>query len=216
MGRLGIYLKPTQTIDSDHESIQEIAKALSRNRAGWVEKATRLFYFVRDSIPYNLFMISMYAEDFKANCILEWKQGYCVQKAVLLAALARAMGIPARLAFARIRNHRTPAELREKLGTNIFPRHCYNQLYLEGRWINLAATFDQGLCQRHELPTVEFNGTDDALLPPLDFNENSYIEYLRLYGSRADLPLKWITRETSKVWGTEKRPWLGEDDYKGW
>ena len=35
--------------------------------------------------------------------------GFCVNKAVLLAALARAVGIPARLGFADVRNHLSSA-----------------------------------------------------------------------------------------------------------
>ncbi len=48
-------------------------------------------------------MISAFEEDFKASRVLEWGKGYCVQKAVLLEALARAAGIPSRLAFEKIR-----------------------------------------------------------------------------------------------------------------
>ena len=87
------------------------------------EKAVKLFYFVRDSIRYNLFMISVFEEDFKASRILEWGKGYCVQKAVLLTALARAAGIPTRMAFAQIRNHRVPEHIVKTTGSNIFPRH---------------------------------------------------------------------------------------------
>lgn len=209
-------MKSTGAIDSEHKAIKEAAAELGRNCGSWEEKAVRLFYFVRDSIEYSIFMISMYPEDFKASSVLTWRKGYCVQKAVLLAALGRAMGIPTRLAFAKIRNHRVPAELMERLGTNIFPRHGYDQLYIGGRWISLAATFDRELCQRHGLSTVEFNGVDDAMLPPTDLDGERYIEYLAMYQPRADLPLKWITGETSKIWGPEKRPWLNEEDIRGW
>jgi len=216
MKNIGLYLRPTQAIDSEHKSIKEVARELSSGSSVMAEKAVKLFYFVRDRVPYSLFMISMYPEDFRASRVLEWKKGYCVQKAVLLAALGRAMGIPSRLAFAKIRNHRVPAQLRERMGTDIFPRHCYNQLYLDERWVSVATNFDRELCRRNGFPPVEFNGVDDAFLPPKDLAGNPYVEYLVRYGPRADLPLKWITRETSKIWGTEKRPWLKEEDFKEW
>jgi len=161
-------------------------------------------------------MISVYPEDFKASRVLEWGKGYCVQKAVLMAALGRATGIPTRLTFAKIRNHRAPAQLKERLGTDIFPRHGYDQFYLGDRWVSVAATFDRELCQRNGLPTVEFNGVDDAVLPDKDLDGNPYIEYLQMYKPRADLPLPWITQATSRIWGSDKRPWLSKAEAKGW
>jgi transglutaminase-like putative cysteine protease len=105
---LDVYLRPTFTIESGHARIIETAKEIIRDCQTDKEKAIRLFYFVRDMIYYNVDMVSVFKEDFKATRILEWGQGYCVQKAVLLAALGRASGIPTRLTFAKIRNHKLP------------------------------------------------------------------------------------------------------------
>ena len=209
-----IYLKSTEAIDSDQELIQETAKKLTLGCTNDVEKAINLFYFVRDSIRYNIYMISMYLDDFKASTVLSRGKGYCVQKAVLLAALGRAVNIPARLAFARIKNHRVPAHLIERTGTDIFPRHGYNQFYLNGEWVSMAATFDKELCLKNGLPTVEFDGKHDAILPEIDLAGNLYIEYLEVYQPQADLPLEWITKETSRIWGAEKRAWLNKVDYQ--
>jgi len=207
-----IYLKPTEAIDSDQELIQETARNLTLGCTNDTEKAIKLFYFVRDSIRYNIYMISMYLNDFKASTVLSRRKGYCVQKAVLLAALGRALNIPTRLVFASIKNHRVPAHLIERTGTDIFPRHGYNQFYLNGEWVSMAATFDRELCLKNGLPTVEFDGAHDAILPKIDLAGNLYIEYLEVYQPQADLPLEWITRETSRIWGKEKRAWLDKTD----
>lgn len=159
------YLKSTEAIECDHPSIRVKARELVGNVASQRASALRLFRFVRDRIPYNLFMISMHPDDFRATFVLEAGKGYCVQKAVLLCALARAVGIPSRLALARIRNHRIPPALQARLGRNEFPGHGYNQFFLEGRWISAAATFDASLCNQINVPVVEFNGREDALLP---------------------------------------------------
>jgi len=208
LSEMEIYLKPTEAINSDSEAIQEKARELTRDCGGEEEKAVKLFYFVRDSIHYNVYMISMYLEDFVASTTLQRGKGYCVEKAVLLAALGRAAGIPTRLAFARIKNHRVPARLLDRIGTNVFPRHGYNQFYLNGHWVTAAATFDKGPCQKNGLPTVEFDGVHDATLPETDLSGNPYIEYLEKYEPQADLPLEWITQEVSKIWGVDKRAWL--------
>jgi len=67
-----------------------------------------LFYFVRDEIKYTIYISKLREKDNRATEILSRKKGYCVQKAVLLVALARASGIPARLRFADIVNFKLP------------------------------------------------------------------------------------------------------------
>ncbi len=72
-----IYLKPTFTIETNHKKIIETARNLTKDCLSNKDKAVKLFYFVRDSIPYNLYMISVFVEDFKASRVLEWGKGYC-------------------------------------------------------------------------------------------------------------------------------------------
>ena len=206
--KLEIYLRPTSTIDSDNEKIREKARLITLDTSNEREKTVKLFYFVRDSIHYNVYMISVFIEDFVASKILEWGKGYCVQKAVLLTALGRASGIPTRMVFARIRNHRVPEKVQNMFGGNVFPRHGYNQFFIEGRWVSVAATFDKKLCKEHRLPTVEFDGKSDSILPDRDLDGNPYIEYLEKFDPREDLPFNWIYEAISKKIGTEKRAWL--------
>ncbi len=201
-----IYLTPTFTIESDHERIIQTAMDLTENCTENTEKAVKLFYFVRDSIHYSFYMISVFIEDFKASKVLEWGKGYCVQKAVLLASLGRAAGIPSRMTFAKIKNHSIPPQVVQKLGTNTFPRHGYNQFFLNGRWISAAATFDKKLCRKNGLPTVEFDGKSDSVLPEKTLNGAPYIEYLEKFPPKSDLPFEWIVERTSKVVGPDKRP----------
>jgi transglutaminase-like putative cysteine protease len=209
------YLRPTFTIDSDHLKIIETARDLTNGCSSNEEKAVKLFYFVRDFIPYNLYMISLFIEDFKASRILEWKEGYCVQKAVLLTALARAAGIPSRLVFAMIRNHKVPAHIFQQLGNNLFYRHGYNQFFLNGGWVSVAATFDKNSCEKNRLPAVEFDGKTDATLPEKDHKGRPYIEYVEKFPDFEDLPFDWIydaiAEKTIEVLGPDKRPWRGKD-----
>ncbi len=206
------YLKATAAIDSDNRSIIETAENLIKECSTDAEKAVKLFYFVRDSVRYNLFMISVFKEDFVASRVLKWGKGYCVQKAVLLTALGRASGIPSRLVFAKIRNHRVPAHIVQQLKGNIFPRHGYNQFFLNGKWVSAAATFDKGLCEKNGLPTVEFDGRTDAILPERDLKGRPYIEYIEKFPSKDGLPFDWIYAKISKIVGTDKRPWLKRTD----
>jgi len=209
-----IYLRATPTLDAGHKRIVETARTLTRGCSSDEEKAVKLFYFVRDSIGYNVFMISVFIEDFRASRILEWGKGYCVQKAVLLAALGRAAGIPSRLAFAKIRNHKLPEHIFQIIKTNTFPRHGYNQFLLNGQWVSAAATFDKNLCEKNGLPTVEFDGKTDAILPEKGLKGEPYIEYLEKFPPHDDLPFHWIAEKITEIVGPDKRPWL-DKDYEG-
>ena len=114
-----VFLRPTPTIDSDQEKIQDTARRLTEGCTDDADKAVRLFYFVRDSIRYNVFMISVFKEDFIASRILEWGKGYCVQKAVLLTALGRAAEAGARAATrARARSRAATARATRAAATS--------------------------------------------------------------------------------------------------
>jgi len=215
---MNVYLKPTFTIESDHDQIIETAKKIIGDCQTDKEKAIRLFYFVGDMIYYNVNMVSVFEEDFKATATLQWQQGYCVQKAVLLTAMGRAAGIPTRLAFAKIKNHQLSPDILQiknhqlspdilqRLGTNIFPRHGYNQFYLNGRWISVTATFNKTLCEKMNWPTVEFDGENDSILAPKDLGGKPYIEYIEKFGHKGDLPFQWIKDRITKMVGADKRP----------
>ncbi len=211
---MGRYLRATSTIEAQHEKIIETATNVTRGCVSDEEKAVALFYFVRDTIRYNIYMISVFLEDFRASKILEWGKAYCVQKAVLLTALGRAAGIPSRLVFAKIRNHRIPDHVVQMFTTNIFPRHGYNQFFLNGKWVSAAATFDKVLCEKNGLPTVEFDGKKDAILPDKDLQGAPYIEYIEKFPPKEDLPFDWIKERVSQLVGTDKRPWLNKNQEK--
>lgn len=208
------YTIPTKAIDSDNEAIIEKAFQLTSHCGNDREKAVALFYFVRDRIHYSIYMVSTYFEDFMASTILTRGRGYCVQKAVLLVALARAVDIPSRLIFARIKNHKAPQELIAQTGLDVFPSHGYTQLFLGGRWVGATPAFDRDLCEKIGVPVVKFDGIHDAPLAPQDLSGNPYIEYIEKYEPRADLPFEWLRGKIVPIWG-EKPAWLTLEDAKG-
>ena len=79
------YLGATRTIDVGSKPIRDTSAALIEGCSSDAEKAVRLFYFVRDQIPYSIYMISMFEEDFVASTVLERGKGYCVQKTTVAA-----------------------------------------------------------------------------------------------------------------------------------
>ncbi len=188
------YLSPTFFIDSDTVSVREKSREVIGSEIREREKATNLFFFVRDKIKYSHYVSRSSPEDFRASQILSRGAGYCVQKAVLLVALARAADIPARLRFSKIRNHLTPPELLEKRGTNVFAYHGLAELYLESSWIKATPTYDLDYCKKTGTTPVHFDGKKDALLPPRTLDGRPHIEYLKDRGFFHDLPFNELQK----------------------
>lgn len=176
---LEAFLKPTPTFDADHPSIRESALSLTAGAAGDLDKARRLFYFVRDQVRYKFWPEPLPPEEiFRASRTLEARTGFCIPKAILLASLARASGIPAGISFADIRNHRLSEVALEIMGTNVIRLHGYTVLFLRGEWVKATPAFDIQMCKEHRLPPVEFDGTSDAMLPGHDLDGKPYIDYV--------------------------------------
>ena len=197
------YLKPTPTIDCDTRSIKEKAQELTSRQGKLTEKARSLFYFVRDEIKYNPYSPRYLPEHYRASTILERREGYCVQKAVLLAALARAAGIPARLRFANIRNYLPLRKLIEEMGTNLFVYHGYDELYIEGKWIKATPTFDLKMCQENHIVPVEFDGRNNAVFHSHNQDGDLHIKYICDHGHCQDLPWDEIQNARTQIYGAE-------------
>jgi transglutaminase-like putative cysteine protease len=193
------YLTATFFIDCDQAAIKEKSRELTANIEGAKEKSIRLFYFVKDEIRYNIYTPRPGDSDFKASHVLDIGEGYCVQKAILLVALARAAGIPARLRFAEIQNHLTPAEMVEKRGSNIFPWHGLTELFINGRWVKATPTYDLKYCKKMGVPPVDFDGENDAMLPSQAEDGRLNVEYRLDRGFFDDLPLDEL-RKASVSW----------------
>lgn len=191
---LDLYLKPTFVIDSDSRVIKEKAILLTKKCGSQIEKATELFYFVRDGIRYNPYLPlqSNDLSEHKASRTLQRGEGYCIQKAVLLTALARAVGIPSRLGFSDIRNHAVPEKLKEMMGTNIFVYHGYSEFWLNNRWVKVTPAFNKEMCSKFGIMPVEFDGINDAVFLAKNKKGEPHIEYMRHRGTFPDLPYKEI------------------------
>jgi transglutaminase-like putative cysteine protease len=184
-------LGPTEFIESAAPEIVRLAAGLAR--ATPRETATALFDWVRDNVRYDPRSALDGKDEYRATAVLARGHGFCVQKAVLLAALARASGIPARLGFADVRNHKSPAWLREFMGTDVFVFHGYVELQLDGKWVKATPAFDTESSRRAGVLPVVLDGTNDAMLHPVDPAGHPYIEYLRYRGVFNDLPFDEMT-----------------------
>ena len=189
------YLKSTAIIDCDSESIKAKAQALTVGLKTDRDKAIALFYFVRDKIKFDAFAPGHLKEHYIASETLARGTGYCQQKAILLVALARAAGIPARPGYVDIRDHSIPKKFVDLMGgSNIVFHHGYAQLYIDGKWVHASSNLDLETCRKYKFIPVEFDGIYDAKDPSHDQNGKPHIEQLRDRGGYEDFPWDEICR----------------------
>ncbi|MCB1698045.1 MAG: transglutaminase family protein [Pseudomonadales bacterium] len=181
-------LRPSRFIDSGHPAITALAGSLVDPAAGDVANAVALFYRVRDGIRYNPYLAGASPADYLASATLAAAEGWCVTKALVLAALCRAAGIPARVGYADVRNHLSTERLREAMQTDVFYFHGYTSLFLEGRWVKATPAFNIELCEKFGLRPLDFNGRQDSLYHAFNVAGNRHMEYLRERGEFIDLP----------------------------
>ncbi len=186
------YLTPTFYMDADHPEIIDFSHRHSKNAETELQLAIQLYYAVRDKIRYNPYSIDPDKKAMKASRILEKREGYCVAKAVLLAACLRSQGIRARLGFANVRNHVTTGRLKEMMGTDLFVWHGYTDIFLEGKWVKATPAFNLSLCEAFHIKPLEFNGREDSIFHPFDTLGNRHMEYVQDHGSFSDLPWERI------------------------
>lgn len=187
------YLSPTYFIDSDVSEVIAFAGDYAGDKKTSVEKGIALFYAVRDKIRYDPYRIDLEKkESFKASVIISRGYGYCVAKAIALAAVARASGISSRLGFADVRNHLSTERLRQLMKTDTFIFHGYTELFLEGRWVKATPTFNLSLCDKFGVNPLDFDGRKDSLFHPYDKEGKRHMEYVKDHGPFSDVPYEKI------------------------
>ena len=187
------FLAPGRFVDSDHPAVVAFVREHAKG-ATPRERAVALYYAVRDGVRYNPFLDYSREDAFRGSHCLAAGEGFCIGKAALLAAAARADGIPARVGFADVKNHLTTPALRERMGSDLFVYHGYAELHLEGKWVKATPAFNIELCRRFKVKPLEFDGREDSIFHAFDEDERRHMEYLRDRGTYADVPAEEIMR----------------------
>jgi len=195
-----IYLQPTKFIDSNSPLIIEFAWESAKGAATQIETAVKIFYAVRDQIRYDPYNIDVSPEQFRASVVLAKKSGFCIEKALLLSATARALGIPSRLGFTDVRNHLTTKRLRALMQTDLFVFHGYSELFLNEKWVKATPTFNSALCKRFGVHPIDFDGTSDSIFHEFDTEGKKHMEYVNDRGHFADLPYEKIMTTLRKYY----------------
>lgn len=169
---LRAYLAATTYCDHTHPFVQRKARELTRGLETPEERAIAIFYWVRDEIHYRLGFWNRTASE-----TLVEGEGTCTNKANLLVALTRAVGIPAGYGVMDVAGQ-------HYLGPGMLPffarrvaqrsRHYYAVVHL-GCWVKVDPSDDRALVERVAPLTwadddaqvyrvVEWDGRRDATL----------------------------------------------------
>jgi transglutaminase-like putative cysteine protease len=122
--------KPNQYIQSDDSAIVAAAKKAAEGKTDPWQVVVALEGFVHGAMKNK-----GYTQAFATAAeVLRSLEGDCTEHGVLLAALARARGIPARVAVGLVY-----MESRQAFGY-----HLWTKVYVAGRWIPIDGTLGQG------------------------------------------------------------------------
>lgn len=122
--------RPNNLVQSDDPLIVTMAKSVAPGETDPLKVGIELEKYVRQTIKLKDFSqaFSTAAE------VARNPEGDCTEHAVLLAALARARGIPARVAIGLVYQD----------GKRSFAYHMWNELWTGDRWVPLDATLGRG------------------------------------------------------------------------
>ena len=198
MTDLSPFIEPNAFVDSDHPEVVAWARAHSDPAADPRTNAVALYYAVRDGFRYNPWRVRTTPDAYRASGVLLRERsegGHCIDKAVLLAAATRCVGVPSRLHFANVRNHIGTEELERKLGTDLLVFHGYTELHLDGRWVAATPAFNRELCEHLGVAPLEFDGRGDSIFQQYDRSGGRFMEYVHDYGHFADIPFELMVGE---------------------
>lgn len=206
-------IKETPFFNYSTPTIQQFVEKAIEGKTTDVEKATHLYYLVRDKWVYNPYSLSFRSERWKASEIMQKSSGHCIDKAVLLITFARACGIPAKLHLAKVTNHIAVEKLTEKFGTNILTPHGYVELFLNEKWVKATPTFNKELCQILNVAPLDFDGIEDSYFQEYNKKGAKFMEYLEDYGTFSELPLEFMITNMKENYPDFENKYQGAVDF---
>lgn len=126
------YLKSSKHIDFYEESVKQKTNELLASISDEKEKIKAAFEYVRDEIKHSGDIESERVTN-SASDVLKYKEGICIAKSYLLAAILRYGGIPAGLCYQKLTKGDTP--------DNGYVIHGLNAVFVsdENKWVRLDA-----------------------------------------------------------------------------
>jgi transglutaminase-like putative cysteine protease len=164
------YLAATYMCNHDSPWIQKLAEDITNGATTPMEKALRIFSYVRDRVCFSL----AYSRSTATQTI---KRGYgdCLSKSNAQVALLRSMDIPARFRRVKVESVTLHHLVADFLYKQMPPTasHFWPECFLDDRWISCEAFLDKplydgmlkkGLITKDQVPTIEWDGKSDLII----------------------------------------------------
>jgi len=171
--------------------VQEFLKKVDQQQSK-NEQAIELYLLVRDGWKYNPLVYHTKKEHFTASEIMQREGGHCLDKSIILITGLRALGIPAKIHLAKVKNHIGVERIIELLGNDELAPHGYVEAMLNGKWVACAPAFNQSLCEKLGVDVLEFNGKNDSIFQPYNAKGDQFMQYLEDYGTFDDFPYDFV------------------------
>lgn len=149
------FLKPSLVLDINNRLIKRLARRAVGEEKDTVAQADALRNFVTKYITEKSLGVGFAT----ATEVAKNRRGDCTEHGVLLAALARAVGIPARGASGLID---IPAGF--KVQGLQFGYHMWTQVYINGKWVDLDAAMRQTDCAPTHIAVSLLPLNDEGLI----------------------------------------------------
>jgi len=197
--------QPTYFLNFESEIVQQFIIQNTTSNKSKEEKAIQLYYAVRDLIRYDPYTYSFEKNTFQASHVIKAKRAWCVPKSILYTACCRAIGVPAKLGFADVKNHLSTERMRQNMKTDIFIWHGYTSVFLHGKWVKATTAFNIELCEKFGLKPLEFDGTEDSIYHPFDVAGNEHMEYLKDHGVYNNFPFETMINAFKTFYGNPEK-----------
>ena len=150
------YISPSAYVDSNNQSVVDLVYQIVTPQMGETEKLKAIHGWVTSSIAYDYqAFLEGNVKVVPASQTLKDKKGVCRDYAFLVAALARASGLQAKVVNGQTweSNGWTPQS------------HAWNEVYADGQWVTVDATWDAGYIQDNSFvfaPSTKYFAPDSV------------------------------------------------------
>ena len=219
---LAQYLRPTTFFDFESPEVQDLVEKVKTTSsdasetslaARQIKMATELYLIVRDGYRYNPYLISFRPKHYVASSLVTRSEGHCLDKSIILIAGLRALGVPARLRLAKVKNHIGVERLIEKFGTNVMTPHGMVDIFLNEKWVKASPAFNQSLCEKCNVAPLEFDGVQDSVFQEYDRAGGQFMDYLEDYGSFEDVPVDFIKQNIVEHYPEVLSLYKGQEEF---
>lgn len=128
-------LTPSGYVNSDHEAIRNITKAIITENMTDLEKAKAVHDWVTKNITYDTAAYYQGTVDMNtALQVINSKKGLCRDYSFVYASLARSAGLQTKVVYGDAWNNTSKA----------YEKHAWNEVCIDGKWISVDTTWNAG------------------------------------------------------------------------